>query len=376
MFDNVNKIKGVGLDTSLLMYKPDPQYLPDIIYIDSTQNNAFYLRDLLEDKQVIIRAGSVGGVRGVCQDIGKNQVDVLLLPAESLAKESTIEELKEILDCEEIGALGIERPKSMKELMIAAENLKKIILPSYLALTLNPLHYQKEMLEWADRTGVEIIGLDIYGSLEGSAATIQAFTLPFLLSYAASYSDLVLLPARDMVGAEYERLYLEELIGKNRVPETKMKSTVIHNFPTFPTMIYTSLKSDLGVIPYNNPLYLTNPEELKFGMKPDKASYMNQAEKEIMESIITYNTLISPPPLCTEWPDYISIIRPEIVEELKTSLGKDTEIKQAKIGDTVFLLSITTHQKEKRWIGPDKLTLKKKDYVLFMTEDGLKFECY
>jgi hypothetical protein len=233
------------------------------------------LEGLLEDKQVIVRAGSIGGIRGVFQDIGKDQIDVLLLPAEYLAKENTMNELKEVLDREEIRALGIERPGNMEELEKAAENLKKIILPSYLALTLNPLHYQKEMLEWAEEAGVEIIGLDIYGSWEGSAATIQAFTLPFLLSYAASHSDLVLLPARDIVGAEYERLYLEELIGKERVTETEMKSTVIHNFPTLPTMIYTSLKSDLGIIPYNNPLYLTDPEEVVFGMRQREADYEN-----------------------------------------------------------------------------------------------------
>jgi hypothetical protein len=369
MFDSINKIKGVGLDCSTLSYRPYPEYLPSTIYLDSTQNNAFYLEGLLGDKQVIVRAGSIGGIRGVFQDIGKDQIDVLLLPAEYLAKESTMNELKEVLDREEIGALGIERPGNMEELEKAAENLKKIILPSYLALTLNPLHYQKEMLEWAEEAGVEIIGLDIYGSWEGSAATIQAFTLPFLLSYAASHSDLVLLPARDIVGAEYERLYLEELIGKEKVPETEMKSTVIHNFPTLPTMIYTSLKSS---IPYNNPLYLTDPEEVVFGMRPGKADYENPAETEIMASITTFSTLIMPPPR-SEWPDYISIIRPKIVEELK-KMG--AEVKQAKIGDTVFLLSVTTYQREKRWIGPDKLIPEKKDYVLFMTEEGLKFECY
>jgi hypothetical protein len=374
MFDSViNKIKGVGLDCSTLSYRPDPEYLPSIIYLDSTQNNAFYLEGLLEDKQVIVRAGSIGGIRGVFQDIGKDQIDVLLLPAEYLAKESTMNELKEVLDREEIRALGIERPGNMEELEKAAENLKKIILPSYLALTLNPLHYQKEMLEWAEEAGVEIIGLDIYGSWEGSAATIQAFTLPFLLSYAASHSDLVLLPARDIVGAEYERLYLEELIGKERVTETEMKSTVIHNFPTLPTMIYTSLKSDLGIIPYNNPLYLTDPEEVVFGMRQREADYENPEEKEIMASITTFSTLIIPPPPRSEWPDYVSIVRPKIVEELKK---KSAEVKQAKIGDTVFLLSVTTYQREKRWIGSDKLIPERKDYVLFMTEEGLKFECY
>jgi hypothetical protein len=121
MFDSViNKIKGVGLDCSTLSYRPDPEYLPSIIYLDSTQNNAFYLEGLLEDKQVIVRAGSIGGIRGVFQDIGKDQIDVLLLPAEYLAKESTMNELKEVLDREEIRALGIERPGNMEELEKAA----------------------------------------------------------------------------------------------------------------------------------------------------------------------------------------------------------------------------------------------------------------
>ena len=122
MFDSVNKIKGVGLDCSTLSYRPDPVYLPSIIYLDSTQNNAFYLEGLLGDKQVIVRAGSIGGIRGVFQDIGKDQIDVLLLPAEYLAKESTIEELKEVLDREKIMSLGIERPGNMEELEKAAEN--------------------------------------------------------------------------------------------------------------------------------------------------------------------------------------------------------------------------------------------------------------
>ena len=194
-----NKIEGVGLDCSTLSYRPSPEYLPDFLYIDTSSNNLGVLEGMLGGKNLIIRIGTAGkGMLEVLGGLGVRVIDVLLLPASSSID---LEELREVLEEFEIRSVGIDRPESLTQCREAAEQIKHVILPSYLALDICPLHFQKELIDWAEEGGIEVLGFNPFGGFLSGPLVIQSFTLPFLLTFSAAYSKIVFLSGRDIFNA-------------------------------------------------------------------------------------------------------------------------------------------------------------------------------
>ena len=151
------RVEGVGLDCSTLPYRPAQHYLPDYLYIDTSANNFSLVEDMLEDKSVIVRVGTSGvGMLEILKGIGLKAVDVLLLPTTTPID---IEELKKILDQFEIGCVGIDRPENLTQCREAAEEIKKVILPTYVSLSISPVHFQKDIIDWAEENEIDVLGL-------------------------------------------------------------------------------------------------------------------------------------------------------------------------------------------------------------------------
>ena len=372
-----NKIKGVGLDTSPLTYKPSLDYFPDTLYINTSSNNTFYLPDNFgEGRNLIVEVGSSEFVEDILRGTELKRIDTLLFPADSLKVREN--ELGDVLDRYEVKSVGISRPGSLTQLEKAAEEIKKVILPSYISLSLCPVHFQKEILDWADSNQLGIIGLNPFGGYHLAPSVISSFSIPFLLSFTAAYSDVVILSGRDIINAQYEALYLEELIGKDRLGEVGMGNTVIQTPRTFPKFIYTGLK---GGAEYENPWYLIPQDDLTLKMEPKEMEEKKIDEEEddevrkILEEIAEFDILTLPHPNDPE--TYMSMLRPTLLKELGKALGPEYQIEQEKIGSLTFLVNVRKEKREKRYLGKDKVWYEDRVFLMWLTREGeLKFKYY
>lgn len=371
-----NKICGVGLDTSPLYYKPSSDYLPETLYINTSFNNTFYLPDRFEEgRNLIVEVGSGEYVKEILRGTGLKKVDVLIFPAESLKVREN--ELEDVLDEYGVKSVGISRPVSLTQLKDAAEEIKKVILPAYLSLPLCPVHFQKEILDWADINQLGIIGLNPFGGYNLGPSVISSFSIPFLLSFSAAYSDVVILSGRDLVNAQYEIQYLEGLIGKDRLKEVEMGNTVIHTPNSLPKLIHTGLK---GGPEYENPWYLIPQHELTLEMKPIEEEVEVDWEDDeeigkILKEVAKFDTLTLPHPDDLE--TYMSILRPSLLKELGKALGPDYIIEQEKIGSLTFLVNVRKEKREKRYLGKDKVWYEDWIFVMWLTQEGeLQFKHY
>ena len=376
-----NKLKGVGIDTSQIDYKPESVYAQDYIFIDTTKNNGFCLIDFVVGRKVIIKVGSLwraGEILwGLENDLGNlSEIDVLLIPAEELIS-GDLSMLGEIIDRYKIGSVGIDRPENLEHLRKATENIKSVILPSYVSLDICPLHFQKDMIDWCEEEGLEILGFNPFGGFINGASVIECFTIPYLLEFAARYSVVVFLSGRDIISASYNSEYLKGLIGEDSDDELyEMKSGVNRLSKPLPRFIHSALKTERGgVIPYDNPEYLATHSELLMGLEKIKeAQNLESAGKieTLVREIFDY--------LCLRLEEkkpgiYFSVFRPKMIADLRKALGPECEIKQAKIGDTTFLMGVTVFTSEKRYLWKDKRIGEDTYFIIYLgNDDRVKLE--
>jgi hypothetical protein len=361
------KIGGVGLDCSTLPYRPAYTYLPDYLYIDTSANNIGLVEDMLENKSVIVRVGTSGvGMLDILRGTGLTEIDVLLLPASSPID---LEELKKVLDELEIGCVGIDRPENLTQCREAAEEIKKVILPTYVSLSINPVHFQKDIVDWAEENEIDILGLDPFGGFLSAPSVIQSFTIPFLLTFTAAYSKIVFLSGRDIINAYNNSRFLTALIdGEVEEELVKMSKSVDHLVKPLPKLVHSGLRlGDEGIVPYEDPEALINPGEVV--LKLDRVEWKGgEEEDEIVKQILDFDLLTMPLPENVDTGTKISIILPSLISELKKATG--CKIEAAKMGTATFLISLEEEKREKRYLWKDKKWVEKKYYIFHMTETG------
>ena len=361
------RVEGVGLDCSTLPYRPAQHYLPDYLYIDTSANNFSLVEDMLEDKSVIVRVGTSGvGMLEILRGIGLKEVDVLLLPTTTPID---IEELKKVLNQFEIGCVGIDRPENLTQCREAAEEIKKVILPTYVSLSISPVHYQKDIIDWAEENEIDILGLDPFGGFLSAPSVIQSFTIPFLLTFTAAYSKIVFLSGRDIINAYNNSRFLTALIdGEVKEELVGMSKSVDHLVKPLPKLVHSGLRlGDEGIVPYEDPEALINPGEVV--LKLDKVEWKGEEEEdEIVKQILDFDLLTLPLPNELDTGTKISIILPSLISELKKATGY--KIEAAKMGTATFLISVEEEKREKRYLWKDKVWKEKKYYIFHMTETG------
>lgn len=360
------RVEGVGLDCSTLPYRPAQHYLPDYLYIDTSANNFCLVEDMLEDKSVIVRVGTSGvGMLEILKGIGLKVVDVLLLPTTTPID---IEELRKVLDQFEIGCVGIDRPENLTQCREATEEIKKVILPTYISLSISPVHFQKDIIDWAEENEIDILGLDPFGGFLSAPSVIQSFTIPFLLTFTAAYSKIVLLSGRDIINAYNNSRFLTALIdGEVEEELVGMSKSVDHLVRPLPKLVHSGLKLGEGIVPYENPEALINPGEVV--LKLDKVEWKGgEEEDEIVKQILDFDLLTMPLSENVDTGTKISIILPSLISELKKATG--CKIKAAKMGTATFLIMAEKEKREKRYLWKDKKWVEKKYYIFYMTETG------
>jgi hypothetical protein len=171
--------------------------------------------------------------------------------------DEVVEDIKNIQKLGLIEEVGINCPVKIEDTM------KKLVedgLIKYIALPMSPLTYNNPMVNWARNNKITVIGLNPFGGELSAARNIKAFTVPYLLRFAATNSDIVVLSGRDLIKADTEANYLASLIGKDSSGMYVLKKSTSNQVKEIKKFTYSSvqLKDDI-LVPYEEP---ETPEEI------------------------------------------------------------------------------------------------------------------
>jgi len=123
------KIKGVGIDTTSLLYKPDQDFKQEFVFLELRSNNYFLLGDYIKESSLIVGAHFIKGLShtlaNILSELGRPKIEVLLISEEA---EPDIDELRNILDLGLTDNVGVLHPSSIEHLKETAENIKKVII--------------------------------------------------------------------------------------------------------------------------------------------------------------------------------------------------------------------------------------------------------
>lgn len=361
------KILGVGLDCSTLSYRPSPEYLPENLFYDTSSNNFQCIKGMTKGKNMIIRVGvSDEGIIPILSGLGLGEIDVLLLPPSPIEPDL----LKEVLNKFGVKSVGIDRPKDLEQLKDAAESIKRVILPSYVSLDLSPIQFNVDIMKWIEGEGLGVLGLNPFGGFLSSPVVIQSFTIPFLLSFSAAYSEVVILSGRDLMNAKNNSEFLYDLIGEE-IEEglVEMKNSINHLVKPLPKIIHSGLRlEDDSIIPYDNPEYISDPTEIILKMDKIEDEGEDQEKDDVMRDILNYDYLILPVSPSNDPQTNLSIILPSMLSELEKSRGCKTEV--IKLGSLVFLIKVVKEEREKRYLWFDKVWEENTYYILRVDDSG------
>lgn len=367
----LNKIHGVGLDLSTTTYNlSPPEIYPEVVHLQLRSGNEYLLTDYVgPETQLVVTTDFMTGLEealgGILSIFQRDSIDVLLVRG---SIDPVV--IRSLVDNGKINAIGVSHPQNIRQLEKKVEILKQVMLPSYLALDLCPLHYDPELL----KTDLEIMCFNPFGGRFTSQQAIECFTVPYLLEFAARISDVVFLSGRDIPRSEEQSGYLRALIGKESNDQLFSLDVGISRLvrPLRP-MIKTSI---LG-IPFTGPEFLFSPEELKIEFSDAKQEEDPGNEKEIPEELkklfddfssYLMATLKKPE---TENPaDIMACFRPGFVLLLIQLFGPEWKITPAYLGPTSTVYKFETEVVKKRFLKKSEKVTIEYNIVLWITEEG------
>lgn len=215
-------------------YEPKP---PLIVYID-------FLDNLEEMLKLHLEA------------LGRKTADIVLFDAE-LDPESVGEAARNLEDKELSIYFGLKNPKSPQRIIEFEKQEGPTI--RFIGMNICPTEFNSEVKKHCRISGMTILGFNSFGGYISAPRNIVAFTVPYLLSFAAAHCEVIMLSGRDLQKSWDNFKYLSTLIGKRHNElEFKLEKKIHKPVSTFNRIVQTSINIGRGfVIPYEDPEFIT-----------------------------------------------------------------------------------------------------------------------
>ena len=348
------RIKGTGLDTTDLYEIPSQGF--DFYNIDLRSNNGFLLKGI--PGSIVCTVWTLDNLKialeGLLKEIEKPVINILLISTDCKMEEDDLENLRDVLESGLVESIGLSYPSTLENLIEKITKLKKLIVPSCIALNLSPIYFQYDIIEWLSKNEyLQIISFNPFGGKLSAENCIKCFSVPYLLGFSSKYSDLVFLSSGNIDRA-YENLEYLNLI-KDREEEDEdiynLNISVNSLIKPFKKVIETGIKYEDLVIPFNNPDLLIHPSELLLSLNKITPSVQKSSPEieEIKQTLLEY--ISASVSYTGNNLDYLSCVRPLLVKNLK-EMG--WEVNQAKLSEGIVMLKIKKILKEKRLLGKSK----------------------
>lgn len=371
---------GVGLDMSHLTYCPSDDFLKDFNYLHTSieSSNDQIISEILEDtsdKSIVTEIGftdRIGtGLLSHLVAIGREWVDILEIPASCNWTSETVSQIKYLLDSGMIYDISIKNPDTPERLREILDLLMvEDINAKYISLDICPLNFNYEIVKEAEDRDLKIMGYNPMGGYYSSAITLDCFTAPYLLGFAATHCYIVFMSSRDLYKATQNAKYIKELSGLETESMYTLKKNVFKLVKPLKQVVFTSIILDDEIhLPYNTPDFVPTGEDsitLNLGkehinIKEDLDS-LNNLEKEILSFVgnIAY-------PEDASDVSKFSIARNQIIGYLKTKYS-DHLFFYSVINDTTVAIKA---QKEtvSGWFRK-KLEIDNHEFIISMMPGG------
>jgi len=330
----INKLKEIGYST---LKNTQGGESSDYIYTSISANNDWMIK-LKPSQKLIVHSDYLDSLRSGLEEhlkqLGKEYSDILLLPP-SIKFIKEVELLRNF--ALEFGVQG----GTLKEIEKFREELKKLNLDiSYIALTINPLHYPIDIIGYAARENIKLIGLNSCGDDINRVRTIKSFTRPYLLAFSAASCDIVVTEWED------EAEWMIDLVGREVLEGCDLNRGVDKSIKELKPAIGTSISmGDSYIIPYNSPFALYSDVKIKLGEAEWKDIGEIGEEIDMIKTIRDYlKEMHRPEGACNS--DLLALARYYTVDYLRKLYPKDWKESIYSIGDTIQLIEFRKERKK------------------------------
>lgn len=248
-------IKDIVLGTKELSNMTSKFLLNSFNYIETSisYNNDFELGKVLDKKTKIISSISSLSQYELMINyhltwLKRDKIDILLVDSKASWKDedflSLVLKRGELF--EEIGVTNVDSINDIKRIQDLGIN------PDWASIVINPTCFNLELISFLRESGIKIIS---YGILGGYMAktNIEIYTLQFLLSFAAVYSDLVCISGNSCEEVLSNKVVLEKCINKELTADLKpiylfTSSRIVKRAPLTPLPLYRYLPANNFVL--------------------------------------------------------------------------------------------------------------------------------
>lgn len=184
----------------------------------------------------------------------RNKIDILLVDSKASWKNDDLLSLytRRYEFCDEFGLSGIDCIDDVKNLLDLG------IHPDWVSMTINPTYFNLELIEFLKESGIKIISHEVLGGYMAQT-NIEVYTLQFLLSFAAVYSDLVCISGDSCEKVIVDKMILEscknlEITSEMRGVYLFSSSRIVKRAPLKPLPLYRYLVKGEMVLKYKGPM--------------------------------------------------------------------------------------------------------------------------
>lgn len=162
--------------------------------------------------------------------LNRESIDIMLV--HNTRHESWIDLYGKILNDQRFKSVGISNA-SISEL----NQIKEVYgnYPEWLEVEINPGYLDIELIEFCKSNGIKVIAYAIFGGKYNARKFIQQYTLPYLIYFALTYSDKLIIrwDSDDQFNEIMESLHVEVKVNYDFLPISKNKSIVpnVYDFP-------------------------------------------------------------------------------------------------------------------------------------------------
>ena len=377
------KVSGVGIDTTTMNFPPvDRDNIYSYIYTSISANNDYIIADYVKymsGASLLVGVDSLDAIDTLISShlktLGREKVDLLLIDAKC-DWENYFDFVR--LNNRGVEEVGVKNPESIEQLEKIGQITGKQV--KYVAMDLSPLYFNYELITWCEKNSVELFTFNPLGGYLSSNAMINAFSVPYLLSFAGTYSDVVFLSGREEFYSSQSKKFIEGLYGKETKSIFTLKKSVNRLYKPIKKVVNTAVKfgeedKESFIINYNSPELLYDYDEISFSLgkiKDDIISVDNKTiidkggEKEAVEEVRGLFELTYLPKDIT--PDELyALYRYRVLNYLKVNYLSDLgwKIEYVRLGDKMMAIRVMRDWKKKSWFSRKKKDSENKSINFF-----------
>lgn len=379
------KVSGVGIDTTTMNYAPIDDTVYNYIYTSISANNDYIIADYVKYMSgavLIVGVDSLDAIDTLISShlktLGREKVDLLFIDAKC-DWENYFDFVR--LNNRGVDEVGVKNPESIEQLEKIGQISGKQV--KYVAIDLSPLYFNYELITWCEKNSVKLFTFNPLGGYLSSNAMINAFSVPYLLSFAGTYSDVIFLSGRDEFYSSQSKKFIEDLYGKETKPIFTLKKSVNRLIKPIKKVVNTAIKfgeeegKESFIINYNSPELLYDYDEILFSLGKvkddiisvdnktviDKEEKVNDEEKkrggeenkEAVEEVRGLFELTYLPKDIT--PDELyALYRYRVLNYLKVNYLSDLgwKIECVRLGDKMMAIRVIRDWKKKSWFSRKK----------------------